>query len=75
VIPASIVSIRQAHFLHQAVLEGLEQPLDAPLACDFVPRPFDSQILELVRSASALFPRNCSGSVAASRPKMLFLSV
>src|SRR5580692_5546365 len=38
---------RQAHFLHQAVLQSLEQPLDAPLGLRTLRRdPFEPQFLQ-----------------------------
>src|SRR5215470_11186807 len=41
------VDSRQAHFFYQAVLQGPEQPLDAPFRLWTVGRnPFDSQFLQ-----------------------------
>src|SRR6516162_6801442 len=73
------VDSRQAHFFHQAVLQGPEQPLDAPFRFWTVGRnPFDPQFPQGTSELrESLFSAHCSWRAAAPLRwrKMLFLSV
>src|SRR5579863_2130010 len=71
------VDSRQAHFFHQAVLQGPEQSLDAPFGLGTVGRnPFDSQFTQGAselreRFFSAQLLLQCSGAAAMAKDAVL----